>query len=65
MLYTFEFVSISIMDVELSYWISSLCVCYRQPSLVNFGLVEKFPNLPQYRELQPPTVEVIGDLAHL
>jgi hypothetical protein len=37
----------------------------RYPSLVNFALTEKFPNLPQYRELQPPTIEVIGDLAHM
>lgn len=38
---------------------------HRCPSLVNFGLTERFPSLPQYRELLPPTVEVIGDLAHL
>ena len=37
----------------------------RNASLVNFGLTEKFPSLPQYRELLPPTIEVIGDLAHL
>ncbi|XP_065176076.1 N-acetylglucosamine-6-phosphate deacetylase-like [Sycon ciliatum] len=38
---------------------------HRLPSLVNFGLVERFPDLPQYSGLSPPTVELIGDLAHV
>ncbi|XP_070555715.1 N-acetylglucosamine-6-phosphate deacetylase-like [Ptychodera flava] len=38
---------------------------HRTPSLVNFGLTEDFPSLPEYEGLQPPTVEVIGDLRHV
>ncbi|XP_062514677.1 N-acetylglucosamine-6-phosphate deacetylase-like isoform X2 [Corticium candelabrum] len=38
---------------------------HRNPSLVNFGLTHCFPNLPRYEGLQPPTVEVIADLAHI
>ena len=55
------------MCVNCFFELLKLCVfvVLREPSLVNFGLVERFPSLPQYRELQPPTVEVIGDLAHL
>ena len=37
----------------------------RSPSLVNFGLADTFPNLPQYNSLQSPTVEIVGDMAHV
>jgi N-acetylglucosamine-6-phosphate deacetylase len=38
----------------------------RNPSLVNFGMLKRFPNLQKYNHLPlPPTVEVIGDLAHV
>ena len=38
---------------------------YRSPSLVNFGLMEQFPSLPSYSGLLSPTIELIGDLAHV
>ncbi|XP_072045104.1 N-acetylglucosamine-6-phosphate deacetylase-like [Amphiura filiformis] len=38
---------------------------HRNPSLVNFGLTDRFPSLPGYEKLAPPTVEVIGDLCHV
>ena len=38
---------------------------HRNPSLVNFGLMNCFPNLPQYRGILSPTVEVIADMAHV
>lgn len=38
---------------------------HRNPSLVNFGLADCFPNLPQYQGVLPPTVELIADLAHV
>lgn len=37
----------------------------RSPSLVNFGLIDKYPDLPGYREVSPPTVELVGDMAHV
>lgn len=38
---------------------------HRLPSLCNFGLIPRFPSLPKYEGLTPPTVELIGDLAHV
>jgi hypothetical protein len=38
---------------------------HRNPSLCNFGLIPRFPALPEYAGLIPPTVEVIGDMAHV
>ncbi|XP_071501801.1 N-acetylglucosamine-6-phosphate deacetylase-like [Diadema antillarum] len=38
---------------------------HRNPSLVNFGMTDRFPLLPGYHQLAPPTVEVIGDLCHV
>ncbi|KAH3757150.1 N-acetylglucosamine-6-phosphate deacetylase [Pelomyxa schiedti] len=38
---------------------------HRNMGLCNFGMVKKFPNLPEYSGLVPPTVEVIGDLIHI
>ncbi|XP_071964252.1 N-acetylglucosamine-6-phosphate deacetylase-like [Antedon mediterranea] len=38
---------------------------HRTPSLVNFGLVDVFPNIPGYERLAPPTVEIIGDMCHV
>ena len=49
----------------LSYIHVPTYLLHRRPSLANFGLTEQFPNLPQYKQLLPPTIEVIGDLAHL
>ncbi|XP_077991798.1 N-acetylglucosamine-6-phosphate deacetylase-like [Glandiceps talaboti] len=52
------------------FHITHLCnVCnfhHRTPSLVNFGLTEEFPRIPDYEGLQQtPTIEVIGDLRHV
>jgi len=38
---------------------------HRSPGLVNFGLLDELPNLPKYRGIKTPTVEIIGDLAHV
>uniref|UniRef100_A0A1X7TI57 Amidohydrolase-related domain-containing protein n=1 Tax=Amphimedon queenslandica TaxID=400682 RepID=A0A1X7TI57_AMPQE len=42
---------------------------HRLPGLVNIGLASVYPNFPEYTDiiikLIPPTVEVIGDLAHV
>ena len=38
---------------------------YRSPGLVNFGLLDELPNLSKYRGIKTPTVEIIGDLAHV
>lgn len=37
----------------------------RSPGLVNFGLLDDLPNLPKYKGIKTPTVEIIGDLAHV
>ncbi|XP_038057165.1 N-acetylglucosamine-6-phosphate deacetylase-like [Patiria miniata] len=38
---------------------------HRNPSLVNFGMTDRFPSLPGYEKLAPPTVEIIGDMVHV
>lgn len=38
---------------------------HRKPGIVDFALCGKFPNLPQYAGLVPPTVEIIGDTLHV
>ena len=38
---------------------------HRNSGLANFALVSKFPSLIQYQGIEPPTVEVIGDLKHV
>jgi hypothetical protein len=38
---------------------------HRDVSLCNFGMVSRFPLLPGYEGLVPPTVEVIGDGVHI
>ncbi|XP_011409136.1 PREDICTED: N-acetylglucosamine-6-phosphate deacetylase-like, partial [Amphimedon queenslandica] len=38
---------------------------HRLPGLVNIGLASVYPNLPEYTDIILPTVEVIGDLAHV
>lgn len=38
---------------------------HRSPGLVNFGLLDDLPNLPKYKGIKTPTVEIIGDLAHV
>eukprot|EP00995_Heteronema_vittatum_P007880 NODE_303_length_1505_cov_370.941621_g218_i0.p1 GENE.NODE_303_length_1505_cov_370.941621_g218_i0~~NODE_303_length_1505_cov_370.941621_g218_i0.p1 ORF type:complete len:410 (+),score=110.38 NODE_303_length_1505_cov_370.941621_g218_i0:57-1286(+) len=38
---------------------------HRDASLANFGMVSKFPTLPAYDGLQPPSVEIIADGQHL
>eukprot|EP00041_Stephanoeca_diplocostata_P026558 m.718308 g.718308 ORF g.718308 m.718308 type:complete len:460 (+) comp22994_c1_seq2:98-1477(+) len=38
---------------------------HRDPSLCNFGMIGKFPALGKYRDVEPPTVEFISDLAHV
>lgn len=38
---------------------------HRLPSLINFGLMDEFPNLPEYSGLTPPTVEVVADMVHV
>ncbi|XP_058972236.2 N-acetylglucosamine-6-phosphate deacetylase isoform X1 [Pocillopora verrucosa] len=38
---------------------------HRSPGLVNFGLLDELPNLSKYRGIKTPTVEIIGDLAHV
>ena len=37
----------------------------RSPGLVNFELLDDLPNLPKYKGIKTPTVEIIGDLAHV
>ena len=51
----------------LFYYIFQLIICLfvRSPGLVNFGLLDELPNLPKYRGINTPTVEIIGDLAHV
>jgi N-acetylglucosamine-6-phosphate deacetylase len=38
---------------------------HRKQSLCNFGLSSRFPNLPDYKNIQTPTVELIGDTVHV
>eukprot|EP01105_Mastigella_eilhardi_P022068 TRINITY_DN5404_c0_g1_i4.p1 TRINITY_DN5404_c0_g1~~TRINITY_DN5404_c0_g1_i4.p1 ORF type:complete len:407 (+),score=101.54 TRINITY_DN5404_c0_g1_i4:48-1268(+) len=38
---------------------------HRNVGICNFGMVKRFPNLPQYVKLTPPSIEVIGDLLHV
>ncbi|XP_071807846.1 N-acetylglucosamine-6-phosphate deacetylase-like [Asterias amurensis] len=38
---------------------------HRNPSLVNFGMTDRFPSIPGYEKLAPPTVEIIGDMFHV
>lgn len=38
---------------------------HRDPSLVNFTLVRRFPKTAGYRNAQPPTTEAIMDLVHV
>lgn len=38
---------------------------HRDISLVNFGILSKFPKISKYEGLQPPTIELIGDFVHV
>ena len=38
---------------------------HRDVSLCNFGMVSRFPELPAYAGLEPPSVEIIADGVHL
>eukprot|EP01111_Echinosteliopsis_oligospora_P008108 TRINITY_DN2355_c0_g1_i1.p1 TRINITY_DN2355_c0_g1~~TRINITY_DN2355_c0_g1_i1.p1 ORF type:complete len:420 (-),score=112.26 TRINITY_DN2355_c0_g1_i1:24-1283(-) len=38
---------------------------HRLPSLVNFGLVESYPHLPDYAGLPVPTIEIVADMVHI
>lgn len=38
---------------------------HRQVSLCNFGLLNSLPNLPKYKDIELPTIEIIGDLVHV
>lgn len=38
---------------------------HRKPGIVDFALCNRYPNLPQYEGLVPPTVEIIGDMLHV
>lgn len=49
----------------LSPYRFSQCARCRSPSLVNFGLADTFPSLPEYSGLLSPTVEIVGDMAHV
>ncbi|XP_030838789.1 uncharacterized protein LOC762680 isoform X1 [Strongylocentrotus purpuratus] len=57
------------LDTSQQFHITHLLnVCnfhHRNPSLVNFGLTDRFPLLPGYHHLAPPTIEIIGDLCHV
>lgn len=35
---------------------------HREPGLGNVGILGKFPNLPEYAGLSPPSSEIIGDM---
>ena len=37
----------------------------RNPGLVNFGLLDKYPSISKYESAVPPTIELIGDMIHL
>ena len=70
MLYLFPFPStlFNIMMLLLYFSLSlslSLVFSCRLPGLVNIGLTSVYPNLPEYTDIIPPTVEVIGDFAHV
>ena len=40
--------------------------CYfRNPGLVNFGLLDSYPSLSKYDGVVAPTVELIGDMIHV
>ena len=67
MLYLFPFPSTLFYIMMLLLYLSlslSLFSC-RLPGLVNIGLTSVYPNLPEYTDIIPPTVEVIGDFAHV
>lgn len=52
----------------INYLFVCLFTCkipFRSPGLVNFGLLDELLNLPKYRGIRTPTVEIIGDLAHV
>jgi len=38
---------------------------HRKQTLCNFGLATRFPKLPSYQGIEPPTVEIIGDTVHV
>lgn len=38
---------------------------HRKQTLCNFGLASRFPKLPSYHGIEPPTVELIGDTVHV
>ena len=52
------------LPLSLSLSLSLVFSC-RLPGLVNIGLTSVYPNLPEYTDIIPPTVEVIGDFAHV
>ena len=61
----YVFLSLSLsLSLFLSLSLSLFFSC-RLPGLVNIGLASVYPNLPEYTDIIPPTVEVIGDLAHV
>ena len=68
MLYLFPFPStlfyIMMLILYFSHSLSLVFSC-RLPGLVNIGLTSVYPNLPEYTDIIPPTVEVIGDFAHV
>jgi len=38
---------------------------HRDMGLVNFGLVSSYPKLDSYRDIEEPTIELIGDFEHV
>jgi N-acetylglucosamine-6-phosphate deacetylase len=38
---------------------------FRNPGLVNFGLLDSYPSLSKYDDVVAPTVELIGDMIHV
>lgn len=38
---------------------------HRQISIVNFGMISKFPDMEEYADIIEPSVEIIGDFKHV
>jgi len=54
-----------VQPLHTTHLFNVMALHHRNVGIANFGLVRAFPRLACFAGLQPPSVEVIGDLLHL
>jgi len=51
--------------LHITHMFNASAFHHRQVSLCNFGMVSSLPNFPIYKNIELPSIEVIGDLVHV